>query len=633
MALAALDWSERHGVCIEVILAHARGTADVLRAPNANGETPFDIAAALDDDNELLWALKVGERRRRQRYSDGDGRGLKLCSGDVAGGQEAARRVNGMDFERIMAVWEKFFENAAAACGRWDGCSPGVSPAIAGEETRQHRPARRPEDSGWWKIDDQPRTARLCREDDGQPAMSTRGGRKGEDLKAGEAGDGRHCDDRNDLSHAEVTSTTPRYCGWTSTPPHLERDREVEDVDGESAGELVPKQPKEDVGDWLGGEQHEILMLSSHDADLHLFHTPREDDNNDGDTAWWSAPSQAEIHSSPKPPTPETKAVADPPGAMMDVSNPHREQEAWVACWDASSESIYYWSSESGEVAWDAPSCAVSGGEGTRPGFPSRVWDPQEEGFFTVDEGGVSHWLASSTSPTPEIERQMMANSVADTSQVRCSNEQDNLGEDDHDIHRFYDAEERSSRRIGACSPHANAGRVFTFESADDPRGGRCAAVVSSERHPRPSSWQGAEASTSVAEKENPGQENTSDVVDCIDTETCRLSVFRAVVKGDAPSNDDLRPTEIDPSFSQLPAWVMWCAHSRDEDALPYFVNEETCTSSWVLPPEAVVASRGWLRAWSEEHQAWFYTNHWTGRVTWVLQDLEHEGWSAAPDD
>ncbi|CAM9294889.1 unnamed protein product [Scytosiphon promiscuus] len=622
----------RQGVCIEVLLSHARGRIDILRQPNTKGETPFCVAAALDDDNALFWALKDGERRRRRRHSDSDEMGRRLRSKDDVEGQEVARRV-GIDFERIMAVWERFFENAAATCDGWDGKRPRASTATVGEETERQRGPRStwsPEDKGWWKIDDQSSTSRLCEKDDVLLATSRKGGSRDVVSNGGEAGDGRVDGGGNNLPHIEVTSTMPRRGAWTATPPDLVRDGNREDFDRWVRGPVSQQQQK-GLRVRVGSEQHGTSSFSSHDADLHLFHTPRE--HIDGETASWPDTDEAEMHSSSKPSALESNAVNVAPGAATDAI---LCQQAWVACWDPSSGSIYYWNSDSGEVAWDGPSCIIPCGEKARQGFPNRVWDPQQEAFFTVDERGVSHWLLHSNSPTPWVGAQPTGNGIAGYP-TNPATEQNNAGADDgdgdDDVHGFYDARERSCRHVRACSSQASAEQAHSFESTDDARFVCSSAVSPSEQRPRPSLWPDAATPTSVANGEESGQEQSSSLVDFFDPETYHRPESLPVVEGDPRSDNGLATTAADHASSQLPAWVMWCETSHDEDPTPYFVNEETGTSSWVLPPEAVVASRGWVRAWSEEHRTWFYANQWTGRKTWDLQDTQDESWSTSPDD
>ncbi|CAM9263397.1 unnamed protein product, partial [Hapterophycus canaliculatus] len=610
----------RHGVCIEVILLHAQGPVNIMREPNAKGETPLDVAATLDDDNAFLWALEDGDRRWRERSSDRDGATLSLGSGDHVGGQELARRKDGIDFERIMAVWEKFFENAAVAYGWWDGDRPKGSAVIVEDEIGRHRgvrSTRRREDSGWWDMNDQPRTSRMReKQSDVQPATSGRGSRKDVVLKEGGAGDGRIHSCRNNPQHVQASPTTPRFCAWTSRPLDLVHDRESDDRDAAHTRQHVPQQPKEHLRVRLGSEQHEASTLSPHDADLHLFHTPRED--SDGETSWGLEPNQAKVFSSLEPPILEREAIADPLDTAIDVSSPYICQEAWVACWDASSESIYYWNSESGEATWDGQSCATSCGEEAQQGFPNRVWDPQQEAFFAVDERGVSHWLMKSTCPTASVEGQEEGNGAAGTS-ITPFNGRDSGGEKNDDFRSFYDSKEQDCRHDHACSPQARAEKAYLFESTDAACGGHGAAIFSSEQPPKQPSCTEATAPTFVANKKNTGRGASPNSDDFFDTEECRRDESLAVVEGGTLLDDGLDSTQTNPAFYQLSAWVMWCAISRDEDAPPYFVNEETCSSSWVLPPKAVVASGGWLRAWSEEHQAPFFANQWTGRVTWHL--------------
>lgn len=485
----------------------------------------------------------------------------------------------GVDIERIMAVWERFFENAAKA-------------SVGGANKAQ---------------------------DSDDPLFNN-----------------QHEEDRR----------YSRYCAWETTSADPLPDKMGEDFDIGHHASPSQQYTKEERPVRL---ETGAPFVSSDDADLHLFQTPRG--CNDAEEMWLLERRPESSHSSRESPLAGENSV--------DLLH----QQAWVPCWDAVSESIYYWNSESGELTWNTPPPAnLSTEENTLDRFSSCVWDPQQEAYFVTDEDGVSRWLtedeaasgaactttfsgqaasdgrrahfmrqvaltpeqqefeadAATLAGSPSIEKGgardgshvlmsenckevptgkagLPANSQPEFHSVGLSqqplpnatrqvfNDNDN---DDDDVHGFYDTEEGSYRYISDSTPRSED----EFPVAVEQPSPENIAIRSS-----------APATTN----ESPRGDNRSEDVEFFDTKTWE-------------------------DHHQLSAWVLWCAQpSLDENGgtPPYFVNEETCTSSWVLPPEAVATSRGWVRAWSEEHQARFYANQWTGRVTWDIEDLEAEGW------
>ncbi|CAM9178995.1 unnamed protein product [Ectocarpus sp. 13 AM-2016] len=691
----------RHGVCVEVLLSFAGRTSDILREANAKGETPLDLAAALSGDDAILSALLDGDRRRRQPRSNGGN--LSYLGRNVEGGA--------VDFQRIMAIWERFFENAARADFGQKKSSPAVISAVGTGgrggyggvkqlvNTDGKKGLKILAEEGRWLGRGQPRAIQTFARDRTFVTTSELGGaRGGESQSGGRNGrwDGGWCvdtaDSRNLRSGSISSIATARDLARGPPPQHLERDGEDEHV--HVAPLLGPHRrqgAKEELGVQVGVGESATTLLSSDDADLHLFHTPRGGD--------------------------------------------------WIACWDAASESIYYWDSNSGELSWNAPgpSTAIKRGERLN-GFSSPVWDPQREAFFTIDEDGASHWLvdfpSSPTWTTPVVEhraatdgadgdiaslfvqeynsdrttvskeattflswqkgpavgasaqeqssseverdrdRDALNNTVNQVDEVPAWDGQQLLAglpyslptvdcqavqqlpnacgekysKDDvdgsDDLHGFFDAqEEHATQRSTPSSSHAGAGQECAVELIDgDARvdSGVFHLVSREEEQRCLRSNAAAEVSESTQNSTTTGKGNQSDGNDLFGTEEQPLSEGDShqdtdknglgAVEGGTRSHDEQAVAEADPTLIRLPLWVQWCSYSpHDGDDInnqTYFVNEETGESSWVLPPDAVAASRGWLRAWSEEHQAHFFANQWTGNVTWNLLGPGGEDWS-----
>ncbi|CAM9501381.1 unnamed protein product [Ectocarpus sp. 6 AP-2014] len=747
----------RHGVCVEVLLSFAEGTSDILREANAKGETPLDLAAALSGDDAILLALLDGDRRRRQPRSNGGK--LSYLGRNVEGGA--------VDFERIMAIWERFFENAARADLGGKKSSPDVISAVGtvgrggygGVEqlvnTDETRGVEKLAEDGRWLGRGQPRATQTF--DRGRFFVTTSelgGGGVGESQIGDRNGrwDGGWCVDTADSRTFRSRSTwrpsgladtssiaTARDLARGTPPQHLERDGEDEHVD--VAPLLSPHRrqgAEEDLGVQVEVGESGTTLLSSNDADLHLFHTPRGGDGVEA--VRLPERIHGNIDSTLKPSTPASKDTNAAAEAAAD--NPYRRHGAWIACWDAASESIYYWDSNSGESSWNAPapSTAIERGERLN-GFPSPVWDPQREAFFTIDEDGASHWLVDSpgspTWTTPVVEhraatdgadgdiaslvvqeytsdrtsaseesttfsswqqglavgaaapeqssseverdwdRDALNNTVNQVDEVpawdgqqllaglpysfpmldrqavqqlpnTCGDEysKDDINGND-DLHGFFDAqEEHATRRSAPSFSQVGAGQECAVEPIDgDARAdGRVFHLASGEEQQRCLRANAAAVvSESTQSTTTAGKGNQPDGNDLFDTEE-QPSYLRdshqdtdqnglGAVEGGTRSHDESAVAEADdPALTRLPLWVQWCSYSPhdgdDTNNQPYFVNEETGESSWVLPPDAVAESRGWLRAWSEEHQAHFFANQWTGNVAWDLLGPGGEGWS-----
>ena len=649
----------RHSVCAEVLLSHAR--EDLLHETNAKGETPLDVAKTVGD--ETLWrALQDGNRRRHHALTSADFFRSRYHSDARATRSEVGGTV---DVGRIMAVWERFFENAALAAV---GSGPaGVSDGDTDDdEGQQYRPTavirggERNNNNGVWEFNnngEQVETAGTRR-----GIVPTRNG-----WDCGWGGSGSkvrgecRTDDQRHLQSQEIqrreipgalTSPRNRFCAWDVVTDDSAPDQNnytylpPNELTSQRAGDLRTQ---------IVGDKNETPC--SDDADL--FQTPN---GGSGDWAWPTDDHQGE----PQPPF-ELAANSEATNTDEITFGCFPPHQGWITCWDAPSESVYYWDPESGSSTWDVTTTPA----GAK--VSSEVWDPQQEAFFTVDESGVSRWLSQS-SPAYfaawSDERWKGANTAnfsvavdaedhhnSSRSYGSLSHPSQELGrvisplrEDDDSFHATLSEEEvfrRGELRAGegggdglefcaveqsqpyARKPVENQGR--SGYHASTPQAGVAEDV-----------WQPAgvidRASISVGVRSSPetaaptqnmGVQENVDGVDFFDSNNGEEHEQTEVEN----TSGDARPgvqsgqqcasitIEADSTLALLPKWLLWCAQPRD--ATPYYVNEDTGASSWVLPPEAVMSSGGWLRAWSEEHQAGFYANHWTGRVTWESHDLE----------
>lgn len=548
-----------------------------------------------------------------------------------------------------MAVWERFFENAAAACvgdsdsaGVGDGGDFVQAPGSFSMYQQVHDSNDRRHRSGGAR----PRVLNVVEE-------ARRGGSM--DLRLSPP-----------PPDSSAVARTPRFCAWENNKPM----DPVLDQQGDNFGGLRLREltPRHQVGEGLHIQvESEAPLFSSDDADLHLFHTPRGGDVHPfhtprgsditSEAEWLPTNHEGALQFTLKtsPSAIETSGAEANPAS----SNALHHHQAWVACWDDASQSIYYWNSDSGELTWAEPVAMTAWAEaGDLDRLPTRVWDPQREAFFTIDQDGASHWLEdppsspTSASTIPLAESRAAGDgtgspviySVQGVTKEALLSEAGTDPEDmgvwltpscsvanaeccREDVHEFYQPEERSYRDVSSFVPETGAGREYevgVIDGETDYYG--AASAVGDER---PSSVHTAgSSSASVVNTENANEQKAADGLNFFDSKTCDDCPQS---KTDESEQEFCRrqanSAPINMTLALLSTWVLWCSTpSGDDDGTPpYFVNEETCTSSWVLPPEAVMESGGWLRAWSEEHQAWYYANHWTGGVTWDLQDLDTE--------
>lgn len=652
-------------MCIQVLLAHA-GT-ELAHESNAKGETPLDVARALCEinyDSACLRALEDGTRRRH----------TAVGSQNFGGAHSGLK--GGVDLQRIMAVWERFFENAARACVGSDLAKLSV------EEDSYDEPRHSSSPPGTTTFEGLGVQNTVCFEN-GQRAPAGRAegrGRVTETASEGGDGgawgrgeDGRRYGDSDEsfelfhlLDTSEVVPTPLRAWEVESLVDHGCDSRQG---GGRSihASTITQGRERSFQNEVLGNE------ISPTGDDHGFCLTPR---GGTGRRAW----SSDTVH-----------ADTDMYEVSTTVATPL--DDAWVACWDAASEAIYYWNSARGELTWNAPlvgSAAVS----------NRIWDPEQEDFFAIDESGEPHWLgASNTTSIPSAATSTDcavdgagASGAATSGDERSPQEWStpslaqelkySLNEDDDDDDVFFHpavAEEglwfRGENTVGGNSRGGGGGgsgcngsgsqameasyattaedlvgetnqvcaddALYFFDAQDESNhivGGLSAlfpSQITVEEETQPPPVHTGDIAEFTVDEDNIDEVRIGDGARFFDAETYgtqepgnRMSAVHA--NGTVGGLDRKAKQEADTSSvgkaetndlaRLLPRWVVWCPCSPDSPS--YFIDEDNSDTSWVLPPGVVVPSKGWLRAWSEEHQAYFYSNQWTAKATWEVDDL-----------
>ena len=662
----------RHSICAEVLLSHAR--EDLLHETNAEGETPLDVAKTVGD--ETLWrALQDGDRRRHHALTTESYLYSRYRSDERATRSEVGRAV---DVGRIMAVWERFFENAAlVAVG--SGLA-GVSDGNTDDpEGRQYGPR------GAMRRRERKRNKGVCELNDNGETVETVGthrelvvARKGWAYGGGDSGskcgseclaDGQRHSQTQNIQGPEMPGAlaTPRtqFCAWdvVTDDNALGHNKfypfPVDELTLQRAGESWTQ---------FAGDANNTPC--SDDADL--FQTPN---GGSGDWVWptddrlgETQPSFELLANSEAISTDEVTLGCVPP------------LQGWITCWDAASESVYYWDPESQSSTWDVTTIL------TGAKVSSEVWDPRQKAFFTVDASGASRWLSQSAPtslgawsdelwkdtdtanvsvavdtgdhhgsarsygsvPRPSQELGMLRSPSSednDSFYAALSEEEvygsgelrpDEGDEDRLEFSAVKKSQPNARQLVENQGRYNNVGSVLyaqerssyhvsTSQAGGAEEGGQSDGVTDCAVH----SVGDRSSPESVAPTPNMGVQENVDGVEFFDPnsgeehEKNDLEDTIGDTKPEVQAEEECASDRIDAdsTLARLPKWLMW--RSQPRDAIPYFVNEETGASSWVLPPEAVMFSGGWLRAWSEEHQAKFYVNHWTGRVTWESGDME----------
>lgn len=644
-----------------------------MHETNAEGETPLDLARTVGD--ETLWrALQDGDRRRHHALAN---EGFLYSRYQSDAGASHSNRGGAVDVGRIMAVWERFFENAAlvAVGSSLAGVADGNTEDDEGRQYRSRAAIRGAErkSNGVCELNDDGETIDMVKTHRGSaPTRNGWGGTGGGSWSNGgnEYRDNNQCH----LESQEIRGTEmpgaliaprTRFCAWEPVTDTIALDRNN-----------YPDFPPEDLTPLRTGNIPSQVADDTHEThysdDADLFQTPNCDS---GDWMWPTDNRQGDTQFSFELPA-NNGTICTDEAATFGSCPPHQE---WITCWDAASEAVYYWDRESGSSTWDITTAPVG------VTVSSGVWDPQQEAFFTVDGSGASHWLVQSpaASATSSDERWIGTGTVNVSVAVDA--------EDRHNSANSHGLMSHLPQELEMVMPPSSEGNdsfyaalseeeVYPNDESGAGEGVGGEMELPAVEHSHPNAWQIAENegrydeglglihaqeqgsyhpsmpqpgvaedgsqpidrtdSTGIcvgtrsspegaAPTQNMDVQEIIDGVDFFDSnngedhdQTALENIIGDNGSGIPPEQEGVSDTiETESTSTRLPKWLLWCAQT--DDATPYYINEETGTSAWVLPPEAVISSGGWLRAWSEEHQAEFYANHWTGRVTWELHDVE----------
>lgn len=741
----------RHYACVEVLLLH--GGAALADARNDERDTPVDIATSLGK-TACLWALNIRHKnsltgrnlRRRSRSKDNRNGTAQLHS---AAGEEDGGKT---DIHRMMAVWERFFENAARACA--ESLDLGTLTTTCNDHDLSDdygRPA-----VGWLT------DARCIKQQIEEEASGRVADEHCIKQKVDEEAESlRPCDeyDRGDFVE-RGSEATERY-GWGGDfegvfvrPPrnNTEGGKPMMRL---TAWEIEPARQRQNAG--RGGEkkQHgrtaegkaktvstknEEPSSSKFSSEVFLGSLPAAsadvDSGNCADVRFqYQDRKPVWIRRLPcggSTVKREDMSIANE-GDVTDVCS-EVDHQSWVACWDNASKSVFYFDSESGYTTWTPPPSA----EATLPSV-AKVWDPQRGAFFGIDEEGYTRWLgveyheAHSATAAPisasrscvdandavlavergrdgeeaesatlpglwTKERHMRPKSdlfypvqaktdsplwsrrtevtstsdkydefdgndgeyyaaveevelepsiVPDSVSLEHLNSQPIVeafftcrgGVDADDATGFFEAREYASIDDGvtvhSLTSVATTGDVCISVTTVGDRLKQKAAEVErpllalDSELTRPESSGAGFPDRKKGDEFFDGQahESVDPVISAqnVPDDGVEYSQKRALEDCTRTCDDGGQSSRpFTAQTSGLPPWMLWCA--KDPDSPPYYVNEETGETSWTLPqPRVVVASQGWLKAWSEEHQAYFYANEWNGRVTWDWTDLDDE--------
>lgn len=709
--------------CVEVILWN--GGALLARTINLENETPIDIARSLGSENACLRALENtindgrGRRNKRELHRTRSGRGGTRLSGldDKEEGCE-------IDVQRIMAVWERFFENAAKACTSL----LNIEDVTISDDDADVRYA----DVGGTK---EGRIESQVENNNDGPNLQLNGGLSGERIATADVGYflDRNGDEggsigtgggRNDIvrpltNMAEGGTPTTRRSAWdldSSRYCSARGDEVVQHIVSEKLAEITTSARLQAT---------ETTRSPSSD----VSRSPAVTHIEETDCDYYSANQRCETTTPGVTTSTDQERVSTAAGADQGP--------LWVPCWDRESESIYYVHSETGETTWPPLLFA----KGLQPN-PSLVWDPQRGAFFVVEADGGSRWLDEGndghmtaaegadavdavTASQNDIQREDRPNPylglgptdnrprpsvpsvlkkpcpspwLQGAQEVSVLNEEDDdmfhealadegtllpfpghgeaatlncqidhscisdthelfaadadhthirhgVGvderpggthsksfqeEDDYDITGFFEAREMSRFRVKlATSPlerlTAGAGMSSTTARVQPQQLTEQERAFEDTRLARQDSVDGMRsANRNDVEFFDARTFKASDPQVATST-SCRdaASVIEDNRQEDNTDRDNTSSVQVDlpTSFTgSLPVWML--RSGSDLNSPSYYVNQETGEASWTLPPEVAASSQGWLRAWSEEHQAYFYANEWSGRTTWELTDL-----------
>lgn len=622
----------RHTLCIQVLLSHTG--EEITHEANARGDTPLDMARTLSDD-AVLWALRGGDRFQFHGTTP-----TRYVGQHYGGERRRSGFDRGVNIERIMAVWERFFENAATACLDPESVVVTIDRDCDGRHGRAS-PVEIIELDADGGVESYHEPQENCHTVHARAVHRSkkaggRSGNRGNDERRTRV-DNQCLDNTEDIKvpHLEkMYNGLTIHCGaWElGTLDHL--------LDETAGGD----RPRSEPAAWSDVTSVELDGAGDTTVsdNLSTFGTPK---NVNRDRDW--AHSDVVISTEGEEYDTTSAATGLPSG------------EAWMACWDAASEAVYYWNSTRGDVSWNPPNTRDRGSD-----LRCRVWDPRQEAFFTFDEWGDSHWILDdfvemTDTAGGDIGAAVPAIAVGGGkagSQVHvpCPPQEHVVTSSPSDCDdNLYAASGEGNLCCGGKPPtngwgtdklypvHHSVSQIEPSVEAQKSYDGVSVLFNAQERSMKDPFRAAArtdehEMNATNAEEEEPREsqeaaagrnvDETLDDIDFFDARACQDEQLESDVIQDvgwdqasAADGASIPGTEL--ASAPLPAWVLWCPQASEIPS--YFVDQETGESSWVLPPAVVVRSKGWLRAWSEEHGTWFYANHWTGTVTWELNDAD----------
>lgn len=549
----------------------------------------MDLARTLGQ-HECLRVLERGCRKRRRR----SGFPIGTPPGD-------ARTV---DFTRVLAVWERFFENAAKMC------------------LRQDMPHRSPLDEKGSAFEDIPCGAELVTSP--LPFPIVQGGSQLRRTNSAKASYGRGPSDGNGgdlVADAHRALSLPGSARLASAPPSLGGV-------GSLRGALVAE---EAFARWAplqgGGVTHFIGddHAGTPSTSSCVFYSPT---GSNGTRP--SSPSTYHDTLSPD----RWEEYGDEEAWWAATDQGRAPDGLWVACWDRNWESVYYTHLITGATSWDPPP----------GGVPPYVWDPDNEAYFVVGEGGGSRWVREGVDPwAPPAAKDGTAADTAGTHGI-CWSFPCPSAPDVSSISRaFHEFQPKAHYRLGRKNRSWRDAVCSNNTAGAHPEAAVCGdlgegAILADRTFPwMPSGFLEIGESGSSSEffesrealreprsgcytraNFNAGERDPEP--EFHDTQT-QIELHSA--EG-ADGVATARSPGLDSTRLGFPEYVLWYGHDRAIP--PYYVNEETMQSVWTIPWDVSQGSHGWLRAWSEEHGAEFYVNQWTGHTSWSLPNLELSG-------
>lgn len=714
--------SARSPACVAVILWH--GGAHLASKANLQHETPIDIARSLGSNNSCLRVIleninNVGRRRQSRGKQNSPKRGQDWIRFSGLGSDDGNRDEIGI--ERIMAVWERFFENAAKVylnlqseahvdgndeiarygvtrSGRETSTEPSIPNKIDGELNRHL--------NGAWRYQSGAAT-------DVDHVLDGKGSEEGRLAGRDE------CLQSPGIVAGKNALTPPRHPSGSECSPQRSPggDEEAHHVAFELTNMTIstsqPANEKSNARSHSSGASQTSIVA-------------------DVKGGGWAYPDDARYGLPRSRTTPRSFRSQE---RMSSVTPLADEQRLWIACWDQESESIYYSHSETGETTWSPPLSA----DGAPPD-PSLVWDPERMAYYIIEGNGCSRWTkdvghhdvssgasrpigadVASTASYAESSRegrerrglhdgletirngQLCWQNFRPVSDEVCLSPaswpapkgEGSNDEDDRTFHEAWTDEggfvSFQEHRLGVETPSgqypaAASGDIYSsvatyggsvderrqgsddevFREYDDGTAGFFEALEIQSFHVQQATgarevavaangsqqqqYDKQQVSPSASDRHRPkhgvvdaeGNEHVdSSHVDFLGdrayekpgSQAAATSVAydatESVVGGDDIQNGIITESGVDQDAAivaennctaTFPAWMLWSRSDRD---LPsYYINRETGETSWTLPQDVTNPSEGWLLAWSEEHQEYFYVNKWSGRATWEPSDL-----------